>query len=172
MNLEGGDQAKREKEVVERVNLKLLKANKSPLRFVSFPIDSYAEFVTSPSDKNMTDLFGEIQQAPKPIYVHCKHGKDRTGMVVLLYRVWRGEESFEDAYAEARYYHFSFWNFGLKRALGRYRTSDALKTLGAPPPSSTSLGVCRPGKLAAAAAAASKTENAPPAASASVPQKH
>lgn len=160
MNLEGGDQAKREKAVVERVNLKLLEQKKEPLRFVSYPINAYTEFMDAPSAQEITALFGEIQQAPKPIYLHCKHGRDRTGMVVLLYRLWRGESSFEDAYAEARYYHFSKWNFGLKRALERYRAAEALKSLGQPP-ATTSLGVCRPEKLAAAAAAAAATEKAP-----------
>jgi len=153
MNLEGGDQAKREKAVIEHVNLRLMKENKEPLRFVSYPIEAFSEtIVGSPSDKDMSALFAEIEKAPKPIYVHCKHGKDRTGMVVLLYRVWRGEASFDEAYNEARYYHFSEWNFGLKRTLGHYRASAALKALGTPPTSALA-GVCQPERLKAVAAA-------------------
>ena len=153
MNLEGGDQAQREKAIIERVNLRLMKENKPPLRFVSYPIEAFTKtIVGSPSEKDMSALFAEIEKAPKPIYVHCKHGKDRTGMVVLLYRVWRGEASFDEAYNEARYYHFSEWNFGLKHMLEHYRAAAALKSLGTPPVTALA-GVCHPERLKAAAAA-------------------
>jgi tyrosine-protein phosphatase SIW14 len=160
VNLEGGDQAKRERAVVERVNQKLAADNK--LEFISFPIDSFTEtMIGAPSNKNMTALFSAMQNAPKPIYLHCKHGKDRTGMVVLLYRLWRGEESFQDAYDEARFYHFSFWNFGLKRTLERYRNAEAVQSLGTPP-ATASAGVCKPIKPASAAPVAHPTPAAEP----------
>jgi tyrosine-protein phosphatase SIW14 len=160
MNLEGGDQAQREKAMIDRVNLRLMKDNKPPLRFVSYPIESFTEtIVGAPSQKDMTALFAEIEKAPKPIYLHCQHGKDRTGMVVLLYRVWRGEESFDEAYNEARYYHFSMWNFGLKRTLEHYRAAGTLKSLGAPP-NTAFAGVCQPERLKAAATAEAGAKSA------------
>ncbi len=144
VNLEGGTEAKREQEVIERVNTKLAEQGKPALTFVSFPIDSFTGTVlTAPTDKNIGVLFHEIAQAPKPIYVHCEHGKDRTGMVVALYRLWRGESTLEDAISEADYYRFSYWNFGLKRTLERYRAAPALQTLGTPPTTPVS-GVCKP----------------------------
>ncbi len=144
VNLEGGDQAKREQEVIERVNTKLAEQGKPALTFVSIPINSFTGTVVgSPTNANMGVLFHEIAQAPKPIYVHCEHGKDRTGMVVALYRLWRGESDFDDAISEADYYHFSYFNFGLKRTLERYRQAPALQTLGDPPATAVS-GVCKP----------------------------
>ena len=144
VNLEGGDQAKREQEVIERVNTKLAEQGQPALTFVSFPINSFTGTVVgSPTNANMGVLFHEIAQAPKPIYVHCEHGKDRTGMVVALYRLWRGESNFDDAISEADYYHFSYFNFGLKRTLERFRAAPALKTLGDPPATPVS-GVCKP----------------------------
>jgi protein tyrosine/serine phosphatase len=144
VNLEGGDQARREQEVIERVNTKLAEQGKPALTFVSFPIDSFTGTVLSaPTNQNIGILFQKIAEAPKPIYVHCKHGKDRTGMVVALYRLWRSESTFDDALSEADYYHFSYWNFGLKRTLDRYRAAPALQALGAPPPTAVG-GVCKP----------------------------
>ena len=144
VNLEGGDQARREQEVIERVNTKLAEQGKPALTFVSFPIDAFTgTVVTAPSNKNIDVLFHELAQAPKPVYVHCKHGKDRTGMVVALYRLWRGESNFDDAISEADYYHFSYFNFGLKRTLDRFRTAAAVATLGAPPATPVT-GVCKP----------------------------
>ena len=144
VNLEGGAEARREQEAIERVNTKLAEQGKPALTFVSFPINSFTGTVLgSPSNQGMGVLFREIANAPKPIYVHCEHGKDRTGMVVALYRLWRSESTFEDALSEADYYHFSYWNFGLKRTLDRYRQAPALKSLGEPPAGAVS-GVCKP----------------------------
>lgn len=36
-----------------------------------------------------------------PTYIHCKHGKDRTGMAVAMFRIWSGE-SLTDALKEAK----------------------------------------------------------------------
>ncbi len=147
VNLEGGDEAKQEQKVIEKTNEKLAKAGAPTLTFISFPIDSFTGTVlSSPANAGMTKLFREIQAAPKPVYIHCQHGKDRTGLVVMLYRMWRGEETYTEAFNEAKYYRFSYWNFGLKRTLDRYRTSEALKTLGDPPAVKPE-GVCKPGFL-------------------------
>ena len=147
INLEGGDEAKQEQKVIERVNKKLEKAGASPLLFISFPIDSFTDTVLrAPEDADIAKLFREIQSAPKPIYIHCQHGKDRTGMAVMLYRIWRGEETYSEAFNEAKYYRFSYWNFGLRRTLDRYRTPEALRSLGDPPATKAD-GVCKPGFL-------------------------
>lgn len=144
INLEGGSQARREQDVIERVNKKLAEQGKPSLSFISFPIDSFTGTVlSSPSTRGMDQLFTDIAKAPKPIYMHCKYGKDRTGMAVVLYRMWRGESDFEDAMAEANYYHFSYWNFGLKRTIEHFREQQAVKGLGEPP-TTAAAGVCKP----------------------------
>lgn len=42
----------------------------------------------------------------QPVYVHCKHGADRTGLVIGLYRVKVNNWTCEQALAEARRYQF------------------------------------------------------------------
>jgi hypothetical protein len=42
----------------------------------------------------------------KPVYIHCKHGKDRTGMAIALYRVKGEGWSPEDALDEALSFDF------------------------------------------------------------------
>ena len=48
-----------------------------------------------------------------PVFVHCQHGEDRTGMIVALYRVMTGEKTPQDAYNEALSYgiHPYYTNF-------------------------------------------------------------
>src|SRR5208337_3484267 len=78
--------------------------------------------VTGVSDQRLRQLFGMMRQAPKPMFVTCKLGDDRTGVIVALYRMRRGEMSFQRAEQEARSYHFHpDVLIGLKLTLDRYR---------------------------------------------------
>lgn len=51
-------------------------------------------------DKNIIDALKAIADAPKPILIHCRHGSDRTGVVVAMYRIvfqnWTKEEALDE----------------------------------------------------------------------------
>lgn len=42
----------------------------------------------------------------QPVYIHCRHGSDRTGMAIALYRMQAENWSFEKAFNEANKYGF------------------------------------------------------------------
>lgn len=45
----------------------------------------------SPSDSNMAKIEALLDdQALRPIFVHCEHGEDRTGLAIALYRMHHG----------------------------------------------------------------------------------
>lgn len=44
--------------------------------------------MSTPSDALMTEIVGELRSASAPVYVHCHQGRDRTSLVVALFRVW------------------------------------------------------------------------------------
>lgn len=44
------------------------------------------------SDKRVAQFLAIMQQAPKPVYVHCRSGENRTGLMVAAYRVIVGGE--------------------------------------------------------------------------------
>ena len=52
------------------------------------------------NDKNIIDALKAIADAPKPILIHCRHGSDRTGVVVAMYRIvfqnWTKEEALDE----------------------------------------------------------------------------
>jgi len=133
INLEGAGEANREKAVVDRVNQKLREQGRPTFTFISFPIRSFLQTVLfRVSDQRIQGLFADLQKAPKPMFVHCKRGKDRTGMLVMLYRLRRHEQpSFEEALREARHYRFSKWNFGLVRTVKRF-DAEKIELLAAP----------------------------------------
>ena len=46
--------------------------------------------VRVPSPETVHELLETIDAAAKPVFVHCQHGEDRTGLVVALYRIRHG----------------------------------------------------------------------------------
>jgi len=52
------------------------------------------------TDKDVIDALNAIANAPKPILIHCRHGSDRTGVVVAMYRIifqnWTKEEALDE----------------------------------------------------------------------------
>jgi protein tyrosine/serine phosphatase len=44
--------------------------------------------MSTPSGALLTEIVDELKDASAPVYVHCKQGRDRTSLVVALYRVW------------------------------------------------------------------------------------
>lgn len=42
---------------------------------------------TALSDEHVANFLAIMEQAPKPVYVHCRSGENRTGLMVAAYRV-------------------------------------------------------------------------------------
>jgi tyrosine-protein phosphatase SIW14 len=56
-----------------------------------------------PSDKYVNAILDDLTNPNlQPVFVHCQHGKDRTGLIVGLYRVRFEKWKPSDAYAEMR----------------------------------------------------------------------
>lgn len=47
----------------------------------------------------------------RPVYIHCREGVDRTGMVVAAYRILVERMSVRDAVAEMREMGFHYWRY-------------------------------------------------------------
>lgn len=66
------------------------------------------------SDKDIVDALQVIVDAPKPILVHCRHGSDRTGVVVAMYRIvfqnWTKEEALDELMNGGYGYHSYYKN--------------------------------------------------------------
>jgi protein-tyrosine phosphatase len=56
----------------------------------------------APSFEQMDRALKIVTTAPRPLLLHCEHGKDRTGFVVAAYRVTVENRSVPDAVEEAK----------------------------------------------------------------------
>ena len=56
----------------------------------------------------------------QPVFIHCKEGKVRTGLVIAAYRIIVENWTFEDAYKEMKKYGFSSYLFWWKNFLRKY----------------------------------------------------
>ena len=60
------------------------------MNFISIPLSGFF----APSDKDMNQIQQILNnKSLQPIFVHCQHGQDRTGLVIGLYRVFTQKES-------------------------------------------------------------------------------
>ncbi|MCB0414261.1 MAG: dual specificity protein phosphatase family protein [Bdellovibrionales bacterium] len=76
------------------------------IHFISSPMS----WTVSPTDEQIDEILGALQNPENfPIYVHCKHGRDRTGLIIGLYRVEVQGWSPQEAYQEMKKLGFRSW---------------------------------------------------------------
>jgi protein tyrosine phosphatase (PTP) superfamily phosphohydrolase (DUF442 family) len=70
-----------------------------------------------PSNAQVAEFLDAIRAHPDTkIFVHCRHGADRTGVMVAAYRIAIEHEKVPDAISEMHRFHFdSFWHPQLAR---------------------------------------------------------
>jgi protein tyrosine/serine phosphatase len=67
------------------------------MTFISKPMSGF----WAPDDKQVNQIEAILgDQSQRPIFVHCQHGQDRTGLIVGLYRVFTEHGSPKTAYKE------------------------------------------------------------------------
>lgn len=78
-------------------------AKKAGIEFHSIPLSWFF----SPSEEDVSLALNLINDPTKtPVFLHCQHGEDRTGLIVGLYRVYLQEWSPQQAYQEMLDFNF------------------------------------------------------------------
>ena len=74
-----------------------------------------------PKDEQVDTALGIVND-PKnwPVFVHCKHGEDRTGVIIACYRISNEGKTDQEAMKEAKQYGMSRFQFGMKDFIGDY----------------------------------------------------
>ncbi|MBA3804594.1 MAG: tyrosine-protein phosphatase [Acidobacteria bacterium] len=73
--------------------------------------------------KHALEIIGD--PANQPVFVHCKHGADRTGVIIAIYRMTHDGWSTEEALREAKRYGLSMFQFGMKDYIKDYGRDHA-----------------------------------------------
>jgi len=97
------------------------------MRYVSIPMHG----MSTPKDDKVAAvqaLFNDT--ASGPVFVHCKRGADRTGMVVAVYRISHDQWDNKKALSEAKSYGMSFFERAIQSYVMSYRPSVTLATAG------------------------------------------
>ncbi len=73
------------------------------LNYINSPMSAF----TAPSDQQVEELLAHLQnEANFPIFIHCQHGQDRTGLIIGLYRFRVDHWSAQMAYNEMLKFNF------------------------------------------------------------------
>lgn len=87
--------------------------------------------LSRPTDKQVEQALAIINNPENGVvFVHCKHGADRTGVIIACYRMTRENHSAEQAKEEAEKFGMSWVQVGMKRYISDYyrRLSRARQT--------------------------------------------
>ena len=87
------------------------------LRYFNVPLKWYGR----PKDVQVERVL-EIINRPEnqPVFVHCGHGRDRTGLIVAVYRITNDGLTGTQAKTEAKRFGMFWWKFGLKNYITDY----------------------------------------------------
>jgi len=109
---EEGDRAKGEKRLVKALGMK----------YVNIPMKG----MTTPTEKQISHALKALNDTSDgPVFVHCKRGADRTGVVVACYRVQHDGWQNQKALSEAREYGMSWYQFPLQRYVKSYEPHNS-----------------------------------------------
>lgn len=96
------------------------------MRYVALPVTLRPFGFGEGFSRQLIQRFFEVVDDAEsgPVFVHCRHGRDRTGTMVALYRILRQGWTPEAAYDEARAIGMKWWHF---------RVRSLLENVGTPP---------------------------------------
>lgn len=92
-------------------------ANSLGLQYFSLSLRQFSR----PKDKDVKRVLAIIN-APEnqPVFIHCHHGKDRTGVIVACYRISHDGWSAEQAKDEAGRYGLGWIEIGMRHYIDNY----------------------------------------------------
>ena len=90
------------------------------MRAIAIPIEMTREGLKERVDRVVSLM---ADPANQPVYVHCRHGQDRTGIVVAAYRMKQQDWSLADAETEMQAFGFNDVWVNFKRFIRQYGAS-------------------------------------------------
>lgn len=95
----------------DRAHLEAAAAQRAGLRYFHIPLGSLGR----PEHKDIEQALSVINHVEnQPVFVHCRKGEDRTGVVIAAYRIAQDGWTSEQAMAEAQRHGMKLWQIGMK----------------------------------------------------------
>lgn len=108
INLRGADEGTRAEEAEARA---------SGLNYFNVPLPG----LSRPSDEQVEKVLNLINDSQNwPVFVHCNHGRDRTGTIIACYRISHDGWKLDEAMKEAKRYGLSRIQVGMKDYIKDY----------------------------------------------------
>ena len=108
---EEGDRSHDEKKLVKALGM----------HYVNVPMKG----MTTPKEKQISHALKALNDnSDGPVFIHCKRGADRTGVVIACYRIQHDGWDNQKALSEARNYGMSWYQFPLQRYVKSYEPDD------------------------------------------------
>ena|SRR5687767_1439192 len=87
------------------------------LQYFNFPFERWGR----PEDREMELVLSIINDpANQPVFIHCQHGADRTGVVIAVYRLSHDGWTSRRARDEAKRFGLKPWQLGMKDYIQDY----------------------------------------------------
>ena len=98
------------------------------MHYISIPMKG----MSTPKDDQVAAVLALMRDTTDgPVFVHCKRGADRTGMVVAVYRIAQDGWESKKALSEAKAYGMSVFQRAIQRYVMDYKPGDVVATAGA-----------------------------------------
>ncbi|MDQ2985747.1 MAG: tyrosine-protein phosphatase, partial [Armatimonadota bacterium] len=100
----------------ERFDAEVATAAKCGATVVSVPMTARE----LPPPATLRRLVRVIDQAPRPLLIHCAGGADRSGFASALYRILQDGASVDKAQDEELSWHYGHFSFGMAQAMDQF----------------------------------------------------
>ena len=101
----------------DRARAEGVEAQALGLHYFNIPLPDF----NRPADRTIKQVLTLIAAVEnQPVFVHCRRGADRTGIVVAIYRIEHDGWDSERAKAEAKQYGLGFWQVKMKDYIHDY----------------------------------------------------
>lgn len=101
----------------ERARAEEVEVRAAGLRYFNIPLKG----LRTPSDEQVERVLAIINESEnQPVFIHCRRGSDRTGIIIACYRISRDNWTSAQAKEEAKRYGMSIWLVWMKNYIGDY----------------------------------------------------
>jgi protein-tyrosine phosphatase len=94
------------------------------MRYVNIPMSGFGHPEADEVRRVLTTIRASGNQ---PVFLHCKHGRDRTGAIVAAYRMAHEGWPAERAVQEAKEFGMAWWQFRMRKFIRTFGANASLK---------------------------------------------